>query len=85
MSDFGEKLGGLCAKEVSAGRDDNDRMAEVIERLTHSLAFTIAVHGEGDPATIDKLIEGAVSYLYECATDLAGLGSLAALARRASR
>lgn len=64
---FGDLLSGLCATELSAAKADPDRVAEMIERLLNSLAFTIAIGAKGDPKGMDQMLEGATSYLFEAA------------------
>lgn len=65
---FGDRLSGLCAMELSAAHGDHDRIGEMIERLTNSLAFTIAIAAQGNAEGMNEMIEGATSYLYESAT-----------------
>lgn len=72
---FADRLSGLCAMELSASRGDPDRIGEMIERLTNSLSFTIAVAAKGDPKTMDTFLKGVESYLYEAAADHQKVGA----------
>lgn len=85
MSDFGDKLSGLCSMEMVAVRGDAERTGEMIERLVNSLAFTIAIAAKGDPKAIDTFLKGAEAYLYESAAGHAKIAKFMASvpARRA--
>ena len=65
---FMDRLSAICALELSDAHGDADRIGEMIERLTNSLAFTIAIAGNGDPKQVETLLRGAESYLYQAAT-----------------
>ena len=79
--DFASKLSGLVALEMSEKHSDVDGMANVLERLLHSVGFVIAIMGRGDPGTVDRLCTGAEHYLVECATGGAQVGKMLAAAR----
>ena len=74
MSDFPQKLTALCAAELTAGYKDPDRITEMMEQLTNSLAFTIAVFCGGGEALMSEIAEGCASYLFEGACDHAKSG-----------
>lgn len=65
---FADKLAGLCGVEASAAKNDSDRIADMIERLTNALAFTITIASSGDPHQTNTLVEGAIAYLLETST-----------------
>lgn len=64
---FGDLLSGLCATELSAAKADPERIGEMIERLTNSLAFTIAIAARGEPKGVSEMLEGAAAYLFDAA------------------
>lgn len=65
---FGDRLSALCAAEAVLARRDPDRMAAMIERLTNSLAFTIAINAGGNSEAASQLVEGVIAHLFERAT-----------------
>lgn len=82
MSDFATKLSGLVAKEMADAHGDAERIAVVLERLTHALAFSIAIAAKGDPKAMQNFLTGAESYLYETAAGLAPFSEIMTRARR---
>lgn len=78
MSDFGNELAKLVAAELhdARRRGDNERMAEMLERLLHSTALTISVMAVGSSRMASTLVDGASAYLVEEATGLQPLGSV---------
>lgn len=54
--------------ELTQVRGNADAAGEMIERLTNSLAFTIAICAQGDPDRMNTMIEGVNAYLLEAAT-----------------
>lgn len=79
---FADSLAALCAAELSAAHGDADRIGAMIERLTSSLAFTIAMASGGRVEAMETFIAGAESYLAECATGHAKLGAFMVSGRR---
>lgn len=73
MSDFADKLAGVCGREIQAARRDPERAADMVERLTHSLAFTIAIIAGSDPDKMQTLITGVEAHLYEVASGSADI------------
>lgn len=53
-------------------------MAEMIERLTNSLALTIATACKGHPVAINNMVEGVTWHLLERVTDHAKLAAFIA-------
>ncbi len=78
--DFGERLSLLCSDELAGAHGDAERIGAMVERLTHSLAFTIAMATRGDAKGAQTFLTGVESYLYETSAKLAPLGAL--MARR---
>lgn len=78
MSEFSEKLGALCSFHLAAAKSaqDGDAIGEMIERLAHSLAFTIAMASDGDADRAQNLLTGAESYIYETAASFGVLGRI---------
>lgn len=72
---FSDRLSGLCAIELALAKGDPERIGEMLERLTNSLAFTIAIASQGDPKHMDEMLKGVESYLYEAATGHQKIGS----------
>lgn len=75
---FGDRLSGLCAMELAAAHGDAERIGEMIERLTNSLSFTIAIAARGNPKGMDEMLKGVESYLYESATSHQKIGGFMA-------
>lgn len=75
---FSNDLANLVAKETRERRADPDRMAEMIERIAHALAFSIAIAGRGDPKGMNTMLEGVTAYIYSEAAAQAPMGELAA-------
>jgi hypothetical protein len=68
--DFGEELTELVCKTMGpkASAEAEARMVSVvIENMARQLASYIGMFGGGDPARVDRLLEGVVEYLYEAA------------------
>lgn len=61
---FADDLVDLVAREAGLGRHDPDRMADMIERLSAALGFTIAIACKGDPQAIDTMMQGAEAYAH---------------------
>jgi len=74
MDEFSDKLASLCSREMVAAKTDPDRSANMVERLAHSLAFTIAIVAGGDPSRASTLTEGAIQYLVDDAAGMHGIG-----------
>lgn len=68
---FASRLTMLVSKEVAASRGDPERLAFVIERLSASLGFSVAIAARGDGPTIDTLMAGAEQYAHQEAVDAA--------------
>lgn len=71
---FADRLSGLCAMELAAAHGNPERIGEMIERLTNSLSFTIAIAAKGNPQGMDEMLKGVESYLYEAATSHQKIG-----------
>lgn len=78
---FADQLASVVARETRAARGDRDRMAAMIERLSASLGFAVAMAAEGDATMIDKLMVGAEANAHAEAVDKAPLAQMSALAR----
>ena len=65
---FSEDLARLCSTELRTAKGDEDRIAEMIERLTHSLSWTIALVSGGDHALAAKLLAGVDAHIGEMTT-----------------
>jgi len=76
MSEFSDKLSGLVSLEMAAAHGNPDRMAEVLERLTASVGFTIAIMAKGSPEAANSLAEGASNYLVTEAARLQKFGKV---------
>ena len=66
---FADDLASLCSREAIAAKGDPKRLAEMTERLTYSLAFTVSI-GASTPEQAQEMLIGCETYLYECATKL---------------
>lgn len=77
MADFNDNLSSLVSLAV-AGRNVKDptKMSEIMERLAHSLAFTIALAAQGDPKGINELLEGMTAYMFQAAAEQAPLAKM---------
>lgn len=64
MSDFSEALASLCSRELIASKNDPDRRGEMIERLAHSLSWTIAVLTDS-PRKAAEMCDGVTQYIVE--------------------
>lgn len=82
---FADQLATVVARETRAARGDRDRMASMIERISASLGFAVAMAAEGDAATIDQLMVGAEAHAHAEAVEKAPLAELSALARGIKR
>jgi hypothetical protein len=80
---FTDKLSALCSFELADAQEkhDSDRVAVMIERLAHSLAFTVAMTAKGNAEVASKLMEGATVYALEEATRLQKVGAFMAVAQ----
>ncbi len=67
--DFSDKLAALCAKEVTEGRGDADRMSEMLERLSHALGMVVAEISRGQPRDLDSLMPAVEAYIHAGAVD----------------
>lgn len=85
MADFSTELSLLSTREYTAGKNDQDRLATMFERLIGSAAFTIAMMAEGDPQKMGELLAGAEAYLYEAAAGHAEMARFLAKATRGGR
>ena len=74
MADFEAELARLCSREMIAARRDPERLGAMVEHLSHSLSFTIAIGAGGDPQVAQKLMTGVESYLYDSVTGMAPSG-----------
>jgi hypothetical protein len=61
---------------MAAAHRDPGRQAEVLERLTASVGFTIAIMSRGDPRAANALAEGAANYLVTEAARLQKFGEV---------
>lgn len=77
MADFNDKLSSLVSIACS-GRNVKDpaKMSEIMERLAHSLAFTIALASQGDSKRISELLDGMSAYMYEAAAEQVPLAKM---------
>lgn len=83
MSDedeFGAALASLCSREMIKSKGDAERVADMVERLSYCLSFTIAVGSNGDDEVAKQLLTGVESYLYD---GTIGIMPLAKAAKRA--
>ena len=69
MTEFSKKLSALCTAEMSAARGDPDRMADMLERLCHTLGMTVAIAAGGNGEAIDQMISGVEGYVHTAAVD----------------
>lgn len=67
---FDVALVDVAGAELTHARKNPDRLAAMIERLTHTLAMTIAIGSGGDIAVAGTLSAGAQNYLDEAVADL---------------
>ena len=65
MSDFAGTLSAIVAVEL--GKNDPEISGMVIERLLHSLAFSISMTCRGNREGMEEMITGAEHYLTETA------------------
>jgi hypothetical protein len=68
--EFGDALASLCSREMLKARGNAGRVADMVERLSHCLSFTIAVGSNGDDEVAKNLLSGVEFYLYEGTTGL---------------
>ena len=61
--DFGERLAAMLAMETAAAAGDPERLGEIVERLVHMAAVTIAITAKGDSTGTNALLEVAADYL----------------------
>lgn len=78
---FADKLSGLCAMELTAAHGNAERIGAMIERLTNSLAFTIAIASRGDPEAIQTFLTGVEGYLYNATSEHQKMGVFMGKAR----
>lgn len=79
---FADKLNSLVSLEISRGTFNNpEKMADMVEKLASSLAFTAALASGGDPGRTSHLLEGMVAYIYETATERAPLAKMIAASK----
>ena len=78
MSGFAEKLSALCSDEMRRAlkSEDQNAIGEMVERLTHSLAFTIAFGCKGDHDIIGTLLAGVEAYLSESTSSSARVAKM---------
>lgn len=79
---FADALSAVCAMELSAAKDDPERIGEMIERLINSLSFTIAVACGGDTKRMDEMLTGAEGYLATAVTQHKKFGAFISRATR---
>lgn len=82
---FGDRLSALVAFEMACAHGNPERMAEILERLLHSVSFTISIMAAGDPKRTENLLTGAEAYLTERAVGFAKFGRLIEGARRVGK
>lgn len=82
MSDFADKLSGLVAREAAASRGDPERFGAMIERLSASLGFTVALACRGHGPAIDEMLAGAEAYAHAEAVEKAPFAQLMASTRQ---
>ena len=70
-SDFSDKLSKLLTLEHAAAKADPMRLADMVERMSRGLGFTIALAAKGDPMVIDILMQGAEDYAHQEAVEKA--------------
>ena len=75
-SSFADRLSALVSGEMVAAKRDPDRMAEVVERLSAALGFSVALMARGDAKAIDELMTGAEAYAHSEAVEKAPLATL---------
>lgn len=77
MGGVADDLARLCSRELQRALKDGDQdaIAGMVERLTHSLSFTIAFGCRGDQSIMGTLLAGVESYLNEGASDMAALSA----------
>ena len=69
VSEFGNKLGAICAAEMKYAKRDAERLSDMIERLANSLAFSIAMGCGGDDKRVSTILNGVDLLLAEyCAS-----------------
>lgn len=73
---FASTLVLLVSREVAASRGNQERLAFVIERLSASLGFTVALAANGHGPTIDTLIAGAEQYAHQEAVARSGFAGM---------
>lgn len=73
---FAHELSVLCSRELPFARRDDERGAEMIERLAHDLGMAIAVIAGGRREAIDTLLAGAENYIAQSSAQHAALGRL---------
>ena len=71
MSEATDQLAAICAKVTADGNPE--MMGELIERLSHSLGFAIAMTARGDMETIEQLLIGSEQHAAETAAQYAKL------------
>lgn len=76
--DFADKLAAICAKEITEGRGDPDRISAMLERLSHSLGMVVAEVGRGQPRDIDDVMEAVEAFIHAGAVDHAPLARMMA-------
>jgi hypothetical protein len=72
----------LVAKKCAAAHGDHDRMSEAIERLTNSLALTIAVACNGNAECTNTMTEGVCAHMFERVVDHAKLARFMSAVRK---
>lgn len=83
--DFAERLGKLVSRELPQARKDPERLAIMVEKLIAGAGLAIAVGCNGDPKSIEAMLQGVEAYLYESAAQYAGVGTLTAEIDKRSR
>lgn len=71
MSAFASKLTRLCAHESFAAQASRARKVAMIEALAAALGSAVALAARGDPAVIDRLLQGVEAHALETAADTA--------------
>ena len=68
---FEKVLPSLCAAEAALANGDPERLGAMIEVLSRSLGFTVAIAAQGHGPTIDEMLGGANDYAHAEAVDKA--------------
>lgn len=62
---FADALKSLVARELADGGSDSERMGAAVEAVASALGLIAATATKGDPAAMDKVLEGSTQYVFE--------------------